>query len=130
MKIEKEILLASDGFYYDGVPRQGSYTLVTPNTDEYVVSKDTDLMFKEIEAILIFSQVIVVSIAVICILKGLINSINNKKISSSKNDLNAESNITENTPPKATLPYYIISIIFFVGYGIINIIRGFITNIM
>lgn len=126
MEMENGILFAtSDGFYYDGVPSQGSYTPSTSTTQEYTLTQNTDDVFKQIGTALIVSQIVIVSLAVLCIVKGLINSINNKKIENGENDLSGESANTENMRKKTTIPYYIFAIILFMGYGIINVITNF-----
>lgn len=130
MEIENEVLLAtSDGFYYDGVPSQGSYTPSTSATEGYTVEPNTEEVFKQIGSVLVVSQIVIVTLAVICIIKGLLNSINNKKIEGTEEDLSGESLNSRNMRKKATVPYYIFSIILFVGYGIINVITNMFKEI-
>ena len=131
MEFENEILFATaDGFYYDGIPSQGSYTTSTSTAEDYASTQNTENVFKQIGTALIVSQIVIVTLAVICIIKGLLNSINNKKIEGAESDLSGETENSGNVHKKATIPYYIFAIILLMGYGIINVIKGFFTNII
>ncbi len=125
MEKENEVLFAtSDGFYYDGIPSQGSYTTSAPTAEEYALAQNTVEVFKQIETVLVVSQTVVVTLAVICIIKGLLNSINNKKIEGVESDLSGDSENNGTVRRKATIQYYIFGIILFLGYGIINVITN------
>lgn len=126
MKIENEVLYAtSDGFYYDGVPSKGSYTSSSAKTEKTILEKDQEVIFEQIGSTVIIIQILIISLAVISILKGVLNSMNNKKIVGGENNLS-----DKNTKIKSTTPYYIFSIILFVIYGVTNIIKGFIINFL
>ena len=129
--MENEILLAtSDGFYYEGIPSTGSYSSSTTKAKDISVEQDMDGTLKQIGSAIIISQIIIVTLAVMCIIKGILNSINNKKIVGLENDLSEESVTGEFSKRKITAPYFVSSIVLFVIYGIINIIKGFFINLL
>lgn len=125
----EEILLASDGFYYQGTPSQGYYSATTKVTEGYAsVDNTEEYAFRKIESNLVISQIVVVTLAVICIIKGLLNSKNNKKIATEESDLSGEG-LDQNGHPKATVPYFAVAMILFIAYGVMNVIKGFLENL-
>lgn len=125
----EEILLASDGFYYQGTPSQSSYSATTKATEGYASAEIAEeYAFRNIESALVISQIVVITLAVICIIKGILNSKNNKKIAAEESDLSSES-LEQNVHQKATVPYFALSMILFIAYGVMNIVKGFVENL-
>lgn len=123
MEMENELLLAtSDGFYYQGTPSQGSYTASKDiTTSSYTSYEETDEIFNKIEGVLVLTQTILLVIVLIFFVKGIMNQRKSKK---EEIELVAE----ETKVSKTYLIYYIFAVVFAIGYGCIEIIKGFLDK--
>lgn len=141
--MENEILLATNNeFYYDGVPSSSSYkssSVNTGTTQAFASSnciEDTsgasEYIFKTVGKVLTGTQVVMIILAVFCIFKGLSNmnknKINNDELSGTEDELYGDEVYLRNdgrVRKKATLSYFVFSLMLFFGCGIINIIKNF-----
>lgn len=126
MEMENEVLLATrDGFYYDGTPNQGSYSASKDVTDTITSvstsSDETEEILNKIEGTLVLSQTIILVIVLIFFIKGIMNQRKSKK---EEIELVAE----KTKVSKKYLLYYICAIFFTIGFGCIEIIKGFLEK--
>lgn len=126
MGMEKEVLLAtSDGFYYDGTPSQGSYSTSKDVTDTitsaYTSYEEDDEVLNKIEGTLVLSQTIILVIVLIFFIKGIMSQRKSKK-----EEIELVEKETKSS--KKYLLYYICAVFFIIGYGCIEIIKGFLDK--
>ena len=126
MEMEKELLLAtSDGFYYDGTPNKGSYSASKDVTDTITSastsSAESEEILNKIEGVLVLSQTIILVIVLIFFIKGIMSQ---RKCKKEEIELVAE----KTKVSKKYLLYYICAIFFTIGYGCIEIIKGFLDK--
>ena len=125
----ENLYLAATGIYYKGVPEtsfktsEESYEGVSRSPE--VSLGEPSILGCNINKVLYITRIIFIIIAILCVLKGIVNFINNRKLANNKEDLLDGLEDDQETKIKPVNGYFIASAVLGIFAFMINIVNNF-----